>query len=367
MTEVLGILEKIPAVGSTDDLQLILDGHPILLSPSASGTCVRRERNAKAATVVTAKLQDFLDGAVGRANFLRLFNDAAIHVEGDFQLAVKLVQALAQLATSTGSAPRRYPSVRRPSEKIASGQTRLAQVDRVSQLSVAEFQNSYLPQGRPVVITNAVQHWKLFSASWDELKELLRDAQGFTRHGDYASTAFTEKDFRQTSIGDYMDKLLANDATLSPANGFPPYLGNNFWPADKKGWFEFPPYFAEYSEEAPKLWIGPGGTVSPFHRDKTDNLFVQVKGRKSVLLGSPDQWQELYAWSIDPTGQFEGCDVDPEKPDLERFPLFARAHLLRVSLEPGDMLFIPEGWYHHVRSLETQLSMNFWTLTYRSS
>lgn len=33
---------------------------------------------------------------------------------------------------------------------------------------------------------------------------------------------------------------------------------------------------------------------------------------------------------------------------------------LRIVLEAGDLLFLPEGWFHQVESVSTSLSVNFW-------
>jgi ribosomal protein L16 Arg81 hydroxylase len=45
--------------------------------------------------------------------------------------------------------------------------------------------------------------------------------------------------------------------------------------------------------------------------------------------------------------------------DTDRYPLFARACLMDVVLEPGDALFLPAGWWHWVRSLSTSISATF--------
>ncbi|KAJ1619721.1 hypothetical protein T492DRAFT_889889 [Pavlovales sp. CCMP2436] len=47
-------------------------------------------------------------------------------------------------------------------------------------------------------------------------------------------------------------------------------------------------------------------------------------------------------------------------PDLKRFPLFASAEYLELLLAPGDVLFLPQGHWHYVRSLSTSVSVNFW-------
>jgi hypothetical protein len=52
--------------------------------------------------------------------------------------------------------------------------------------------------------------------------------------------------------------------------------------------------------------------------------------------------------------------VDPERPDLARYPRFAQASPLTCELGPSDVLLLPSGWWHHVRTTETSISVNFW-------
>ena len=49
---------------------------------------------------------------------------------------------------------------------------------------------------------------------------------------------------------------------------------------------------------------------------------------------------------------------DPEQPDVERFPLFERATAYECVIGPGDALFIPPDWWHHVRGLEKSITMS---------
>jgi len=53
--------------------------------------------------------------------------------------------------------------------------------------------------------------------------------------------------------------------------------------------------------------------------------------------------------------------VDPEHPDLDAFPEFAEASVKEVVISPGEALFIPVGFWHHVRSLEVSISVSFTT------
>lgn len=52
--------------------------------------------------------------------------------------------------------------------------------------------------------------------------------------------------------------------------------------------------------------------------------------------------------------------VDPLKQDLEAFPDIAKAQMYKCLIEPGEMLFIPNKWWHHVTALEKSFSVSFW-------
>ena len=104
-------------------------------------------------------------------------------------------------------------------------------------------------------------------------------------------------------------------------------------------------------------WIGPGGTVTGYHIDWADNIFAQIYGRKKIHLVSPDQSHCMY-----PTTKFDLgstlSGVDRENPDRDAHPLFADVTEISTLTNPGDLLFIPRGWWHHVQSLDVSISVN---------
>jgi hypothetical protein len=107
------------------------------------------------------------------------------------------------------------------------------------------------------------------------------------------------------------------------------------------------------------LWVGPGGTVTPLHQDTANNLFCQVRGRKRFTLIDPANAELLR----DCLSYYS--DVDAERFDVRRYPYLSRVDRLTVTVGPGEALFIPAGWWHHVRSLSPSLSVsmtNFSTL-----
>lgn len=104
-------------------------------------------------------------------------------------------------------------------------------------------------------------------------------------------------------------------------------------------------------------WLGPAGTVTGYHIDWGDNILAQVHGRKRVHLVSPADTAKMYVSQKFDQGTTISS-VDLENYDQGRFPLFAKAVHHRITLHPGEMLFIPRGWWHHVRSLDKSISIS---------
>ena len=110
----------------------------------------------------------------------------------------------------------------------------------------------------------------------------------------------------------------------------------------------------------PKLWLG-GGVKTQTHNDRDHNLACVIAGRRRFTLFPPTEVANLYIGPLDNPPPLSL--VDPENPDYHRFPRFREAMAsARVALlEPGDAIFIPKYWWHHVASLDPYNAMvNYW-------
>lgn len=114
---------------------------------------------------------------------------------------------------------------------------------------------------------------------------------------------------------------------------------------------------------APRLWFG-NAVVTPAHFDESHNVACVVAGRRRFTLFPPEQIANLYIGPLGfaPTGTPISL-VDFRRPDFERFPLFRQAleNAWTADLEPGDAIYIPALWWHHVESLDKcNALVNYW-------
>ncbi|MDB6089314.1 MAG: transcription factor jumonji jmjc protein [Gammaproteobacteria bacterium] len=110
----------------------------------------------------------------------------------------------------------------------------------------------------------------------------------------------------------------------------------------------------------PLLWLG-GGVRTQIHNDRDHNLACVIAGRRRFVVFPPEQVPNLYIGPIDNPPPLS--IVDLEAPDFARFPRFEKALATAQAAElgPGDALFMPRHWWHHVTSRDPYNAMvNYW-------
>lgn len=120
-----------------------------------------------------------------------------------------------------------------------------------------------------------------------------------------------------------------------------------------------PAPYREARRQHGKLWLAQRGTVAPLHVDASDNVHVQLVGRKRFrVYRARDSWRMAPHSPLSDTPNFSR--IDPLAADAARFPFFARAVAYEFELAPGDAVYLPMGAWHHVRTLAPSVSVNYW-------
>ena len=242
-----------------------------------------------------------------------------------------------------------------------------ASIARRGLLDAHEFLRDYYARNRPVILEGFIDTWpalRLWSPEYlatrcgDCVVDVM-DGRGEGSHHEQ----YVQGRPRTMPLREYVEMVQSTTAT----NRF--YLvGTNDLlqrPGAALLWEDIGalPRFLNARErlKGASLWFGPAGTITPLHHDTMNILFTQIVGRKQLVLVPPTQTHLLY----NDLNVFS--EVDAERPDLRRFPRFARATPVTVVVEPGEALFIPVGWWHHVRAIDVSISVSFTNFAFPNS
>jgi LPS sulfotransferase NodH len=230
-------------------------------------------------------------------------------------------------------------------------------VERRSGVSRAEFLEKYYAANRPVILCDLMSKWKAmkrwtpeyFKATCgDTMVEIMVDRD---KNPSYETE--DSKHRQMVRFGDFVDRVAgsdgSNDCYLTARNKF-------FSNPEVRPLLKDLEIFPEYLDGKPDwmfLWYGPKNTVTPLHHDLMNIFMAQVQGRKRITLVPATEMELVY----NNNGVYSPIDI--EKPDYDLFPKFREANVMQVELEPGEVLFLPIGWWHHVRALDTSITVTF--------
>jgi hypothetical protein len=236
-----------------------------------------------------------------------------------------------------------------------------AQIERRKKPSADEFFARYFATGTPVIFTDATKGWKAVG-KWNPeyMKKKLGDLDVEVTTGRHADPDYdmnTKAHSRVVKMADFANRVAR---AKRKTNDF--YMVANNHAIDRPGMGVLmadtvmdDSYFdPSQARGSVSFWFGPGGTVTPLHHDTTSIVFHQIYGRKRFLMISPLETALLAR----ARGVY--CDLDPEHP--ERHPELGGVPIIPVDLGPGDALFIPVGWWHHVRAQSASISISFTNL-----
>ncbi len=230
-------------------------------------------------------------------------------------------------------------------------------LERVEAPDAETFVRRYLRPRRPVILTGLTTGWRppeqwtldRMATHYGSARVVAAVLSSGTLMDDPAAGVV----FRHIPLRDFIESLASPGAAshyvMAPTWNFPSAFQSDY---------QVPQYCVGAPHLRAKVWVGKAGTVTPMHRDVPHNLHVHLTGRKRWLLFPPGS-RRMY-----PRGLLSGmpnfASVDPERPDYDRYPRFRGATAFGGTLQGGETLLIPHGWWHHTRTLDDAVSMNFW-------
>ncbi|MDQ6646178.1 MAG: cupin-like domain-containing protein [Pseudomonadota bacterium] len=235
-----------------------------------------------------------------------------------------------------------------------------------------------LGAGQPVVLRGLVSNWALVQAGERSTTEAMACLRRYDSHRpvqysygapDIAGRVFYTDDFTAINCEvrrGSLDQLL-QDITKHLDDEHPPtwYMASAPVDACLPGFREANDLdLAAHGIHAPpRIWIG-NRTIASAHYDALNNIACCAVGRRRFTLFPPEQIANLYPGPLEPTPGGQAVSmVDFANPDFQRYPRFreALATAQSVELAPGDAVFIPSLWWHHVEGLDPfNVLLNYW-------
>jgi hypothetical protein len=230
----------------------------------------------------------------------------------------------------------------------------LDSLDRIPLPPRRKFSECYGSLGKPFVATGATSDWS--KASWCFEDLIATYGNHLTHLSEHPSMVFPIRDFlERVSRGE----SVGVKAALPLVHGL-------------RAQCREPAYFRSgaYFTKARALIVAPPDAAAPatyaatsWHCDWADNFLVQLIGQKRVFLAPPSDASCFYTEHAPARSTNVAIDfsrVSPKRPDLRKYPAFARARIIECTLDPGDMLYLPCGWFHHVENLSPSCAINCW-------
>jgi len=236
-----------------------------------------------------------------------------------------------------------------------------------------EFEAEILQGGQPVVMRGLVAHWPGLGQSAQALFKALKSYDSGAMQGTLIGQSGTGGKFHYApdlrgqnydQIGETLSAAL--DRLLGTPHPDGAYIQSI--PLDKY----MPDFARDYSmplldsSVTPRAWIGTPTTVQ-IHMDQSQNIACVLLGEREVTLFPPEQLPNLYPGPLEtaPGGAIVSL-ADLDNPDFEKHPGFEQALKTKttVTLKAGDAIFIPYGWWHHIRAMSPlNMLVNYWFLS----
>lgn len=234
---------------------------------------------------------------------------------------------------------------------------------------------------QPVVLRGLVRHWPLVAkglkgpeAAVAYLKSFYTGTAvvGYSGPPEIGGRFFYNADLTamnftatRVKLDAFLDRMLA---TLDDAQADALYVGSTDLDTYLPGFraendLALPPAAFGGATPLASIWIG-NRTTAATHYDMSNNIACCLVGRRRFTLFPPEQLANLYLGPLEntPAGRPVSM-VDLRAPDFAAHPRFGAAldQAQVAELEPGDALFIPSLWWHHVEGLAPfNVLVNYW-------
>ena len=230
----------------------------------------------------------------------------------------------------------------------------LKEVDYLQNITKDRFYNDYFKKQKPVVVKGFTKDWPAYS-KWtlDSIKNIAGDVN--VPLYDDRPVNYNEKfneAHAEMKMADYID-LLKSEPTK-----YRIFLWNILKEIPSlKDDYRIPDLGVSIMKSLPMLFFGGENSHTFMHYDiDLANIFhFHFDGKKQAILYNQEQTKYMYKV---PNSLITREDIDFDNPDLEKWPALKKAEGYIANLEHGDMLYMPEGFWHHMKYITPGMSMS---------
>ena len=230
----------------------------------------------------------------------------------------------------------------------------LQDVPRVKTITKEDFIKQYYKPQKPVVIERFIDHWPAFT-KWNlEYIKTLAGDKVVPLYDDRPVDYKTEFNTPHATMkmADYID-LLQREPTK-----FRIFLWNILKevPQLQKD-FSYPDFGLRLMKKLPMLFFGGQDSYTFMHYDiDLANIFhFHFEGKKECILF--DQKQNDYLYKV-PFSLITSEGIDFTNPDFNKWPALKKAKGYKAHLNHGEILYMPEGYWHLMRYITPGFSMS---------
>ncbi len=234
------------------------------------------------------------------------------------------------------------------------------EIERRHKLPREELLREYYTTNRPVIITGMMDDWPAMK-KWnldyfaETFGERVVEVQMNRTAGDQGAQYETNRErfIGKLKFGEFVERA----RTAGETNDFYLTANNNssnrsILPELWEDIGRLPEYLTS-DQPSGFFWMGPAGTVTPFHHDLTNNFMAQVMGRKLLRIAP--------SWDLPLMRNYHHVfsQVDGRVIQASPRPAFESPQILECVIHPGEVLFLPIGCLHYVQGLDITVTISF--------
>jgi len=231
---------------------------------------------------------------------------------------------------------------------------KLKEINRVEKINPQDFVQNYVKANKPVILTNLSKDWPAYH-KWnlDYFAEEVGEVEVPLYNSEPAKgKEYSRKPATKMKMKEYVEVLKKGPTDLrifffNILQKCPQLLKD----------FTYPDLGIKFFKKLPVLFFGGKGSRVLLHYDidLANNVHFNFHGTKEVILFPFEQRKYLYHV---PYSIVSLEEIEFDKPDYKKYPALKFAEGFKVTLQPGETLFIPSAYWHYIRYITPSISMS---------